>query len=108
MYQIWGSGMVSQELLQNWGFNPGLEVLFPNSTDLRITIEPICHRWWLRKTTSGTAMGESYIAVHNGDYANGDIRLEVYSHIFAPLTMGVSSMSATLEARRADVVYSKF
>ena len=38
-------------------------------------------------------MGELYIAIHNGDYSAGDVRLEIYTHIFAPLDMSVSSTS---------------
>ena len=38
-------------------------------------------------------MGELYLAVHNEEYSAGDIRLEIYTHIFAPIDMSVNSTS---------------
>ena len=112
MYQVWGSGLVSQELtLSELGVQSSdIEVLFPNATDLRITIEPLLPPVVVAENNLlEMQLGELYIAVHNGDYSNGDIRLEVYSHIFAPLTMGVSSTLITATVGNPetyfDVVY---
>ncbi len=112
MYQIWGTGIIAQELsLSELGIDSeDIEVIFPNSSDLRITIEPILPPVVVAENNVvELQMGELYLAVHNGDYTNGDIRLEVYTHIFAPLTLGLSSTLLTANVGTPetffDVVY---
>jgi hypothetical protein len=112
MYQVWGSGFISQEIVigdLNIG-SEDLEALFPNTSDLRVTIEPLLPPTVLAENDAlEMQLGELYLAIHNGPYSAGDIRLEVYSHIFAPLTMGVSSTSITANVGNPttyfDVVY---
>ena len=112
LYQVWGAGFISQEIsLSELGVAASdIEVLFPNSSDLQITIEPLLPP--VVTYDSGALqleMGELYLAVHNGVYAAGDIRLELYTHIFAPIDMTVSSTSilATVGEPNTffDVVY---
>ena len=112
LYQVWGAGFISQEIsLSELGISAGdIEVIFPNSSDLRITIEPLLPP--VVTYDSGALqleMGELYLAVHNGDYSAGDVRLEIYTHIFAPIDMTVSSTSilATVGEPNTffDVVY---
>ena len=96
LYQVWGSGFISQELsLSDLGVSSNdIQVLFPNSSDLRITIEPMLPPIVTFDSTPSSLdfeMGELYLAVHNGDYSAGDIRLEIYTHIFAPVDMSVNS-----------------
>ena len=112
LYQVWGAGFISQEIsLSELGVAASdIEVIFPNSSDLQITIEPLLPP--VVTYASGALqleMGELYLAVHNGVYAAGDIRLELYTHIFAPIDMTVSSTSilATVGEPNTffDVVY---
>ena len=112
MYQVWGSGFISQEItLDDLNVDSeDLEILFPNSSDLRVTIEPLLPPTVLAENdVLEMQLGELYLSIHNGPYSAGDIRLEVYSHIFAPLTMGVNatSITATVGAPTTyfDVVY---
>ena len=98
LYQVWGSGFISQEIsLSELGVSASdIEVLFPNSSDLRITIEPLLPPVVTYDEVAGTIdleMGDLYLAVHNGDYSAGDLRLEIYTHIFAPIDMSVNSTS---------------
>ncbi len=112
LYQVWGSGFMSQELsLSELGVSGSdIEVLFPNSSDLRITIEPMLPPIVTYDAGAlNLEMGELYLAVHNGDYSAGDIRLEIYTHIFAPIDMTVNATSilATVGEPNTyfDVVY---
>ena len=113
LYQVWGAGFIRQELsLSEFGVGGDeLELLFPNATDARITVEPLLPP--IATTNSAGVLemqlGELYIAIHNGDYSDGDIRLELYSHIFAPLTLSASASSVGAElgdpTSHFDVVY---
>ena len=97
LYQVWGSGFISQNGSFGLGVSSGdIEVLCPNATDLRITIEPLLPPIVTYDETAQAIdleMGELYIAIHNGDYNAGDVRLEIYTHIFAPLDMSVNATS---------------
>lgn len=113
LYQVWGAGFISQELsLSELGVSAGdIEVLFPNSSDLRITIDPLLPPV-VTYDPSGSLdleLGELYLAVHNGPYSGGDIRLEIYTHIFAPIDMNVTATAilATVGEPETyfDVVY---
>ena len=94
LYQTWGGGLLSQEIALS-GLGLGAEeidLLFPNAPDLRVTIEALLPPVLVQSGAQlELQLGELYIAIHNGDYALGDIRLEVYAHIFAPMTLQVSN-----------------
>ena len=88
LYQVWGSGFISQELTLLIG---GLIQWYCGSVSqcngFRITIEPLLPPI---VTYDGTTqaidleMGELYIAIHNGDYNLKRYETRIYTHIFAP------------------------
>ena len=112
LYQIWGSGFISQEItLSDLDIDSDdLAVLFPNTSDLRVTIEPVLPPIVVAENDAlEMQLGELYLAIHEGAYSDNDIRLEVYAHIFAPLAMGVTTSSITASVGEPityfDVVY---
>lgn len=112
-YQVWGVGLMNQELsLNELGIGGDeLSLMFPNASDLRVTIDPLLPPVVIPDGSGGLEiqMGEFYIALHDGDYSSGDIRMEIYAHIFAPLTISASasSVGANLGTPTSyfDVVY---
>lgn len=97
LYQVWGGGFLNQELsLNELGIGGDeLALLFPNATDLRVTIDPLLPPVVVRDGSNAleVQVGDFYIALHNGNYANGDIRMEIYAHIFAPMSLSASASS---------------
>ena len=112
LYQVWGGGAISQELsFASLGIGGDeLDLIFPDATDLQITVDPFVPPVAvINGSDLELQMGDLYIAVHNGDYSDGDIRMEVYAHIFAPLeiTANSSAISASVGEPNSyfDVVY---
>lgn len=113
LYQIWGGGLMAQELsLNDLGIGGDeLSLIFPNASDLRVTIDPMLPPVAIPDGSGSLElqMGEFYIALHDGAYSAGDIRMELYAHIFAPLSLSASA--STIEANIGtpisyfDVVY---
>ena len=113
LYQVWGGGFLNQELSLNELGIGGDELLlmFPGASDLRVTIEPLLPPVVVPVGNSSLELqlGDFYIALHNGNYAAGDIRMELYAHVFTPLSLTASSSSvgASLGTPTSnfDVVY---
>jgi hypothetical protein len=112
LYQAWGGGAISQELsFSSLGIGGNeLDLIFPNTTDLQITIDPLLPPVAVPNGSDlELQMGDLYIAIHNGDYSAGDIRMELYAHIFAPLEISASSSSISASVGTPnsyfDVVY---
>ena len=87
-----------------------LELLFPDASDLRVTVEPLLPPVAVPDGSDlELQVGDLYIALHNGSYASGDIRMELYANIFAPLEILASSsaISANVGDPESyfDVVY---
>ena len=98
LYQVWGGGLMNQEIsLDELGISGDeLALLFPNASDLRVTLDPLLPPVAVPNGSDlELQVGEFYIALHNGEYSNGDIRMEIYAHIFAPLSLSASSSEIT-------------
>ena len=75
-----------------------LEIIFPNSTDLRLTIDPMLPPVLISNGIDAELqLGDLYIALHNGDYANNDLRLELYVSTFAPIDINSDGQSISTE-----------
>ena len=101
LYEFWGSGALLMNMDDSeLGIDDGdLDIIFPNSTDMRLTVDALLPP--VLVDTSGDLelqLGDVYIALHNGNYSNNDMRLELYTSIFAPVTLtsNGTSISTTI------------
>ena len=111
-YEVWGGGGLSMELTTTeLGIgSDDLTLLFPGATDLRFTTAPLLAPVIVDQNGSlELQLGDLGLTFHNGDLSNGDVRLDVYMTLTAPLVMSTDglTLSATVgtAALSTDVVY---
>ena len=99
LYQAWGGGILSTELdTSSLGIDSeDLDIVFPNATDLRVTVDALLPPVAVEDNTGALEIqaGDIYIAIHNGDLSAGDVRLELYTHLNAPLDIAVVNNTIT-------------
>ena len=99
LYQAWGGGILSTELdTSSLGIDSeDLAIVFPNATDLRVTVDALLPPVAVEDNTGALEIqaGDIYIAIHNGDLSAGDVRLELYTHLNAPLDIAVVNNTIT-------------
>ena len=99
LYQAWGGGILNMELsTASLGLNSDdLAIVFPNATDLRVTVDALLPPVVVEDNTGALEMqaGDIYIAIHNGDLADNDVRLELYAHFTAPMDIDVANNAIT-------------
>ena len=99
LYQAWGGGILSSELnTSSLGIDSeDLAIVFPNATDLRVTVDALLPPVAVEDNTGALEIqaGDIYIAIHNGDLTAGDVRLELYTQLNAPLDIAVVNNTIT-------------
>ena len=99
LYQAWGGGILATELdTSSLGIDSeDLDIVFPNATDLRVTVDALLPPVAVEDNTGALEIqaGDIYIAIHNGDLSAGDVRLELYTHLNAPLDIAVVNNTIT-------------
>ena len=97
--RAWGGGILSTELdTSSLGIeSEDLAIVFPNATDLRVTVDALLPPVAIEDNTGALEIqaGDIYIAIHNGDLSAGDVRLELYTHLNAPLDITVVNNTIT-------------
>ena len=109
LYQTWGSEMLYIQM-GNDELGIGTEDLsfiFPNSTDLQLTIDGLLPPTVVEKNGSlELQLGDIYVALHNGPLASNDVRLEVYAHATAPLTLDIDANGSTVTPTIGDMDFT--
>jgi hypothetical protein len=99
LYQAWGGGILSLDLdTASLGIDSSdLEFVFPNASDLRITVDALLPPVAVEDNTGALELqaGDIYIAIHNGELSAGDVRLELYVHLTAPMEISVVNNTVT-------------
>lgn len=99
LYQAWGGGILALELdTVSLGIDSGdLDIIFPNASDLRITVDAMLPPVAVEDNTGALELqaGDIYIAIHNGELSAGDVRLELYVHLEAPLDITIANETIT-------------
>ena len=111
-YEVWGGGGLSMELTTaDMGLgSDDLALLFPGATDLRFTTDPLLAPVIVEQNGAlELQLGDLGLTLHNGALSNGDVRLEVFLSLTAPLDMTTDgqtlSASVGSPALTTDVVY---
>jgi hypothetical protein len=99
LYQAWGGGILALDLdTASLGIeSEDLEFVFPNATDLRITVDALLPPVTVEDSSGDLELqaGDVYIAIHNGELSAGDVRLELYVHLTAPMEISVVNNTVT-------------
>ena len=87
-----------------------MTLLFPGATDLRFTTAPLLAPVIVDQNGSlELQLGDLGLTFHNGDLSNGDVRLDVYMTLTAPLVMSTDGLTLSATVGTAllstDVVY---
>jgi len=98
LYQAWGGGILALNLDTNTlGIDSDdLSIIFPNATDLRITVDALLPPAAVENNGAVELQaGDIYIAVHNGELSAGDVRLELYASLTAPMEISIVNNTIT-------------